>query len=795
MSNDKYRHMSLIKLDIERPRRARRGHSTLPERNHVEHGLKLSSRIRKIHEEFAQRANESPPAIEPVLVFRIKVDQRVDENHLERSGLLLLDEEKDKKIVVLSQDNLRSLNEKARQYTETPHSDQRHPRNNWLAALTDDMELIQPADRQGWRLRNAKIETENFYRLDIELRRVIDSAERDRLIGKLTDYVEQNGGRILDKYVKNLLCMVRILILGQYVDPLLGDDNIRLIDLPPEPTLRPFEAMRTSLDRFSHSMSTPPENAPGLCVIDSGIMAGHPMLSEAIGDTKAFPESLGNAIDEHGHGTLVSGVALYGDVQTCVENLAFEPELYLYIARVLNAQNRFDDDQLIVTQMENAIRYFHSEYNCRIFNISIGDSTQVYDGGKPSAWAYVLDTLARELDVLIVVSAGNIEIRAFQNEDADRLFKSYPSYLLNGTNGSADTRIIEPATAANVLTVGSLAHSNQSYQGAQHENDVDLQPIAQIDGPSPFTRTGPGVNNAIKPDICEYGGNSLWRGKLGLISNDPQLSIISTNKDFLKALFATGCGTSMAAPKVSHLAGLILKHYPNISANLVRALIAGSSNVPDVVASHFSDDDALRLCGYGKPDLEKAIYSSANRVTLVADESILLNHIHVYEIPIPDEFQQLKGTRQISISLAYDPPVRNRRIDYLGIKMGFKLFRGLEPNQIVSCYGFDSEGSDTDSIGERYECDLKPTQKRREFGTLQKGIFIAKQNKAFTNYGDSGGNFHVLVFCRPTWASPPEFERQKYALAVTIEHIAVDLDLYGLISQQLQSQERVRIRR
>jgi hypothetical protein len=150
--------------------------------------------------------------------------------------------------------------------------------------------------------------------------------------------------------------------------------------------------------------------------------------------------------------------------------------------------------------MQEAIETFHREYGCRVFNISLGDPKLIYKGGKPSAWAYILDTLARDLDVVIVVSAGNLPLLPTYNEEAEKIVASYPHYLLN-----QEARIIEPATAANVLTVGSLTQSEFSYFMVRYPNDPSIKCVAALDQPSPFTRSGLGVNNAIKPDVCEYG--------------------------------------------------------------------------------------------------------------------------------------------------------------------------------------------------------------------------------------------------------------------------------------------------
>ena len=58
--------------------------------------------------------------------------------------------------------------------------------------------------------------------------------------------------------------------------------------------------------------------------------------------------------------------------------------------------------------MNEIIRTLHAR-GCRIFNLSIGDRKARYIGGKVGTWTAILDELARELDILIIVAAGNYE--------------------------------------------------------------------------------------------------------------------------------------------------------------------------------------------------------------------------------------------------------------------------------------------------------------------------------------------------------------------------------------------------
>ena len=299
---------------------------------------------------------------------------------------------------------------------------------------------------------------------------------------------------------------------------------------------------------------------------------------------------------------MVSGLALYGNVKECINSLNFSPQIFLYSARVTNAHNTFDDENLIITQIEQAIRYFHDTYGCRVFNISLADADLVYADGKPSPWASALDNLVQKYDVIIVVSAGNIPIAYYQGQDAESIRANYPTYLLQN-----DSRILEPSTAVNVLTVGSLCHSDNSFHAGRQPSDL-IEPVGEVNMPSPFTRSGPGVNKSIKPDLVEYGGNSAWYGsQKRFFTFDPGLDVVSTNRDYQNRLFAAMSGTSFSAPRIAHLAALIIRKYPDISSNLVRALICSSAEIPSIAQDHFSnEEDIRRLYGYGLPGFKKS---------------------------------------------------------------------------------------------------------------------------------------------------------------------------------------------
>ncbi|MGY0570955.1 S8 family serine peptidase [Bradyrhizobium sp. RDM12] len=133
--------------------------------------------------------------------------------------------------------------------------------------------------------------------------------------------------------------------------------------------------------------------------------------------------------DAVGHGTSVASIAAFGDIAARVGANNFDAQFRIASARVVDDLGRFPKQQSVPELMEKAIKQLNSDHGCRIFNISLGDAKKPYDGAKPEPWAATLDGLARELDVLIIVSAGNRDdlTKSYQ----DGIVAAYPQYLLS----------------------------------------------------------------------------------------------------------------------------------------------------------------------------------------------------------------------------------------------------------------------------------------------------------------------------------------------------------------------------
>src|SRR5690606_15642361 len=101
---------------------------------------------------------------------------------------------------------------------------------------------------------------------------------------------------------------------------LLEHRDVRRVDLLPRYQLRDGD-LQVDVSGLG-AVGEPPSDAPSLAVLDSGVSTNHPLLQTAVGDAQSFLPELGPA-DEHGHGTAVAGLALYGDVSGCLEARSF----------------------------------------------------------------------------------------------------------------------------------------------------------------------------------------------------------------------------------------------------------------------------------------------------------------------------------------------------------------------------------------------------------------------------------------------------------------------------------------
>ncbi len=826
-----FEHLNLQRItSIESPRRSRSGGGFGgTKRNVTEHGRHLLDLLSPLVEPVKQKI--SPFRLDPKLIFKIKIAKKgyFSEDMVVQTGLNLLSREPNKAIVVFSSDHdLTEFRKRLENYSLIKDG----PKYEYLGAI-DDLVPLEREDRIGRLLELNPVPSGELAALDLELWHTGDRKEIKKYLDDIAKVLEDLSSnttpmRMSDSYIGEYMCIARIKVTQEILELLLEEKIVKEIDRPPQPVFETTTDYDLPISSFPE-VASPPEDNCGILVIDSGVQRGHPLIAPVLGEAEVFPDAKREVIkggpdDVNGHGTNVAGIAIYGDVENCIKHRSFDPTAWLFSARVTNEKNEYDEDLLVETQLDQAIRAFVEQYpNCKVINISLGNADQIYrDGLKQFRLAAKIDEIAYQYqhkNIVFVISAGN----AFYEEakSDEQLRTDYPNYLLKKS-----ARIIDPATSAIAITVGSLSLGRGSITAP---SDLRRQAIAKLSGyPSPFTRTGFGVDGMIKPDVVDFGGDLIldlsYRESLGLPKtnvlpdNVAGVSVVTLSKDFNSSLFQICSGTSFAAPRVANIAAQLFTKYPDASSNLIRALIVNSALLPKEIPPEFecnskqsqgekkkTIENQLAIYGYGQPDLQRAMYSNENYVVLSEDNiSIKVGSFHIYEIPqLPPEFFKVKGTRILSITLAFDPPTRPTRGDsYLGVTMEFDLFKGIGREIVRKAYEAASKTDSPDDSTENTKTKLKekhgagievklsPGSNVRKKGTIQRGkVEIFPQSTKYDK-----GNMTLVVSCNRKWAKPDEIEMQRYALVACISHSNPQVDLYNRIKLQIAQRERERER-
>ena len=638
-----------------------------------------------------------------------------------------------------------------------------------------------PEDRTGWALRRHGFPETQFFIIDAELWPVAARSDAARLRDAFETWVIERAGEIIDSVKQPYLTVYRIRCGDSLVQDLLNHRDVRTVDLPPRVGLE--SALVFTPIQELDAVPEPPNEAPGVVVLDSGLATGHPVIAPAVGDAESFLPDVSEA-DDHGHGTFVSGIALYDDVAECVRTRSFIPELRIFSGRVLDQNNR-SDPYLIENQVEKAVRHFVDQYGCRIFNLSYGDLNKPYRDRHVAGLAVTLDALSRELDVLFVVPTGNFD----GDEDGpDDWRGEYPTYL----TGDASV-LLDPAPALSALTVGSLAR----YE--RHErwpDDPSYLPVARSDQPSPFTRHGPSVNGAIKPDLVDYGGNLMINAHAGghQVTGIRYVGELSTSHNFAAGRpFAVDSGTSFATPHVTHAAARILKEYPIVNVDRCRALLVAHARTPDACSQLFAGNPvAVReVTGYGLVDRSALCQSIESCVTLWTEESIENRHHQFFEIPVPAEFWSSgRRARELTVALAYRPAVRTTRIDYRAAAISFKLVQAQSLDEVVNSFDAAVDIDSTTTIRER-QSGRRFSERERSRGTVQASTWTFTQPSEALR---ECSWFVVVTRNDPAWGSTLSSGRESYALAVTLtDRLVQEPRLYTRIQARLRERARARV--
>jgi hypothetical protein len=359
-------------------------------------------------------------------------------------------------------------------------------------------------------------------------------------------------------------------------------------------------------------VSVEEDSEVSVCILDTGVNNGHILIASLLRDEDCYSYRKEWGTHDHdGHGTKMSGIVGYGDLQVLLENS--EPVKINHLLESVkiippSGKNEPHLYGAITAQSISRVMIENPERK-RIICMAITAPEYTTGDGRPSSWSAALDELASgfidEQQKLIIVSAGNIR------DPND--WKNYPE--INKLKS-----VENPAQSWNALTVG--AYTEKSLRDLKSYKDC--QTVAPRGGLSPYSTTSVLWDNKwpIKPDIVLEGGNVL-KDKIGCFQCE-DLSVLTTHYKPLNRQFDTIWATSAATAKAAWMAAQIQAKYPNAWPETIRGLLVHSADWTDTMKKQFLQGkrksdfrELLRICGYGVPNLERALWSMQNSVNLI----------------------------------------------------------------------------------------------------------------------------------------------------------------------------------
>jgi hypothetical protein len=512
--------------------------------------------------------------------------------------------------------------------------------------------------------------------------------------------------------------------------------SVRKITKVPKVTVVSGEAKKIENVEFGPA----PDDLKTVMVIDCGVTHDHPGIRNVLIFRKNYIRGSNtddsNPISE-GHGTSVAGLAVYGMMSNKYPK-SITPTSKIGVAKILDDQ---EDDKPVQEFLDDIVKDGISK-GIRIYSLTVMNETEV---GEISKLAYVLDTLARERDVLFIISTGNIQGEKL--EEFYRIGLPYPRYFIN----NPQARIYEGAEACCAITVGGIAHLDNPRS------------IARQFQASPFTRAGPTPDGRLKPDLVYYAGNLETN-----FESTEDLSLLSLNYKPSTGLYSVNnTGTSFSTPIVANMASQILRTYQNATANLIRALLIHSSDIKD----EFRNVAEPRfIYGFGFPNVTTMIKSTRFSPTLIFEGEINGDQFAEVSIPMPKEIKESKGSKFIKITLAYDPKVTysNANLDYPLIDLSFSILRKNKRGNYKRISGTDK--------------GWKLNEYRRiENNTVKKGVYQWERGHA--------GEDWVIRIESSVKISKKTITKQRFAIVVTIEDSRKETDLYTPIKQIFDTEQ------
>jgi len=532
--------------------------------------------------------------------------------------------------------------------------------------------------------------------------------------------------------------------------------------------------------------------APAICLLDTGINRGHPLLTLYLKETaNQTVNPAWGAADDQDHGTPMAGICLYGDLADVLGQTGpVQVPCWLEGMKIVPPAGN-DDEKFAAELTQRGVFIAEIRDAKRPRTWCLTTSFAGNHDGRPSSWSAELDALSAGVDNdgkhcrLFCVSAGNV------------LWPDWPQYpSVNYTR-----TVHNPGQSWNSLCVGSFTMKDRI--GPQNQQ---CGLIAERGGMAPTNSTSLQWETRwpIKPDVVFEGGNGAKDPTSAVVL--PELELLSTSGQSDGGPLRSCSGTSPATALAARMAVQIQAEYPTYWPETIRALIAHSAEWTPAMMQAIDESrppkerfiHLARRVGYGVPALDRALYCAAQRATMVAQTTLQpyrkeksgdpkLNQMHLFALPWPaDVFRQCSGlTIRMRVTLSYfvepNPPKArtiNSNYNYAGCSLRFSISKlgqtrkafEASINALADADDSQAEVDPGDALKWRFG------QKGRSKGSLHSDLWEGPAADLIDP------RFIAVYPISGWWKTRPFKERYhqkvRYALLVSLECDSPQIDIY-----------------